>query len=467
MSQPTEHDTKLQSALRWGGQWILSSFFRTTEIEGRENLPANGPTIVVANHGNSLVDGALLAVHLPRPVRVLAAGSVWGYKPIVPLLNLAGTIPVFRRYETANSIRKNAQTFGAAADHLTDGGALVIFPEGVSHNEPGLQPVKSGAARIALHSLKHLGEAGNLNIVPVGLVFDAKSRFRSRALIRIGKPINVTDHLAGLGSVRNPAAAVRSLTDAIARSMEETAPSYPSWEEARLIGRAADIWMQPQSSLPRKMELAIGTRFRQRLSALLSDAANGSSARAKRLLDTLAAYDLELSRAGLRDPQVAATFPACAVARTGLTTATEMILRFPVALIGMALNVAPVFVARLMSHGRDRDKKATWSIFASLFLFPLFWLAQALALGMMTGGLTGPWLGALAGLGVLLLSPILGRVALIFMDQFSRSVHETKGWWRLRTQRNVTDRLRALRSCILRQIEDLLRNTVHDLPELS
>ena len=73
------------------------------------------------------------------------------------------------------------------------GGAIALFPEGVSHNSPKMMPLKTGAARIALGAIS-VGQTGkplNLKIVPVGLFYTSKTTFRSEALLHFGEPFEV------------------------------------------------------------------------------------------------------------------------------------------------------------------------------------------------------------------------------------------------------------------------------------
>jgi 1-acyl-sn-glycerol-3-phosphate acyltransferase len=55
----------------------------------------------------------------------------------------------------------------------------------VSHNEFELQPLKTGASRIALGAAVD-DDIADVVILPVGLAYDEKARFRSRALVRVG-----------------------------------------------------------------------------------------------------------------------------------------------------------------------------------------------------------------------------------------------------------------------------------------
>lgn len=56
-------------------------------------------------------------------------------------------------------------------------GALVIFPEGISHNSSDIMEFKTGFARAAFMALERNPEL-KIHIVPVGLNYDAKNRFR-------------------------------------------------------------------------------------------------------------------------------------------------------------------------------------------------------------------------------------------------------------------------------------------------
>ena len=69
------------------------------------------------------------------------------------------------------------------------GGAITIFPEGKSHSEPQLAALKTGAARIAL---KALAGGADVTVVPVGLTYARKHRFRSEVCIEVGAPIRCT-----------------------------------------------------------------------------------------------------------------------------------------------------------------------------------------------------------------------------------------------------------------------------------
>src|SRR5918996_136549 len=92
----------------------------------------------------------------------------------------------------ARFISRQSASVPDAGDRLScsRGGTIGICPEGVSHNEPRLKPLKTGAARIALGAAS-TGSQLDVKIVPVGLYYTEKTTFRSSALLRFGEPITV------------------------------------------------------------------------------------------------------------------------------------------------------------------------------------------------------------------------------------------------------------------------------------
>src|SRR5256884_8917449 len=100
-------------------------------------------------------------------------------------------IPVHRRQDASSDPAQNRETFDTARAVLARGGAIAIFPEGTSHSDPKLRPLKTGAARIAFGAAGALGDASPIRIVPAGLYYRAKRTFRSAALLYFGEPFAV------------------------------------------------------------------------------------------------------------------------------------------------------------------------------------------------------------------------------------------------------------------------------------
>lgn len=458
--QPTQfHDqapTRFADAvLRTLARTILSAFFRNVEIVGESAFPKSGPVIVVSNHLNGLMDGVILTACLPRAPRLLAASSIWQIKILLPLLSAGGVIPVFRPSEVSDASAQNEGTFSRVHEFMKSGGVLAMFPEGVSHSEASLRRLKTGAARIALNA-GNLHYSVEIRIVPVGLIFDSKAKFRSRLLIQIGKPIDTQNSLkaysAGNDAVRIEC--VRQLTQQITLGLAEVTPNYETWEEARLVGRAADLWVQPQPDLPTKPMLSSSFETRRAFAAGYSELQKRYPERLAMFRSDLAQYDALLLAAGLRDEHVGARYQFNAVIEFVLKTIVTLAIRLPVAAIGILLNFAPYFVSKLIGRFQMLDKKATWSVFSSIVLFPGFWVAEAIAAGI----LASVWWdrGWQAGLAVLVAAPITGQLSLVFFDVFRRLANETRAWLKLRFQRKLNHKLVLARGELQKELAELV-----------
>jgi glycerol-3-phosphate O-acyltransferase / dihydroxyacetone phosphate acyltransferase len=218
-------------------QLLIHIFFREIEVDHGGNLPPSGPVVLVANHTNGLVDGLLLMATLARYPRFLGKSTLFKIPPLWPFLKLAGVIPVYRAID-GGQLSQNSNAFASSHEILAHGGVVALFPEGISHDEPSLQPLKTGAARIALEAGADSAAAG-LVTVPVGLTYDAKARFRSRALVRIGPPEVISRWADGYGADDHQA--VRQLTISLAERLSQVNPEFASWEQAEQLARVAEV----------------------------------------------------------------------------------------------------------------------------------------------------------------------------------------------------------------------------------
>ena len=89
------------------------------------------------------------------------------------------------RAKDGESTARNESSFRTCRLLLARRSLVALFPEGISHDESMLQPLKTGAARISLGAAVDDAVPGVV-IVPVGLSYDAKATFRSRALVHVG-----------------------------------------------------------------------------------------------------------------------------------------------------------------------------------------------------------------------------------------------------------------------------------------
>ena len=136
----------LYATLRAIGGIALRWFYRDVEVSGRERLPVDTPVILVANHPNALVDALTIGHAVPRQVRLTAKGTFFEHPLIGPVFRAVGIIPLHRAREAAGAdANRNADAFRAILDALQLKGTVLIFPEGTTHSNPELVPLRTGS----------------------------------------------------------------------------------------------------------------------------------------------------------------------------------------------------------------------------------------------------------------------------------------------------------------------------------
>lgn len=171
--------------------FVLRLFFRTIETHGLEALPNTNPTVFVANHPNGMLDPIVIATRLRRRV-YLTVKSTFSRGPILKsLLSLLGSVYLYRDREFRGTLAlgRNADAFREFANRLRKSGALILFPEGGSHSDLRLHSFKPGVALIAQAYAASTPNGRALHIVPIGLCYESKARFRSGVCVNFGDPL--------------------------------------------------------------------------------------------------------------------------------------------------------------------------------------------------------------------------------------------------------------------------------------
>lgn len=223
---------------------VLRALFREVTVVGRHRLADRGPAIVVANHGNGLVDPMVVVYALEAVPRFVVKATLWRRPLLRRVLRGLGVIPVARRQDGA-APGDNAASFAAAHRALADGAWLAVFPEGTAHDEAHLLPVRTGTARMALGGRAE--GARGLQIVPVGIIFEDKLALRSRALAVVGEPLDLDAWAKARGEPTvddSDRDAVADLTATIAARLQLLAPDFDSVAEARVLTRSAEVFLR-------------------------------------------------------------------------------------------------------------------------------------------------------------------------------------------------------------------------------
>lgn len=144
------------------------------KFEGRENMPLDGPCIVICNH-RSILDPFILTMAFRRPIRYMSKKEIFSWPIIKHCAVWFGAFPVDRGGRDVGAIR-------TCMSELKSGGAVGIFPEGTRVNDVPLGPLHDGVALIAL-------KGGRPPVLPVYV--QTPYRLFRRLRVHIGKPVSL------------------------------------------------------------------------------------------------------------------------------------------------------------------------------------------------------------------------------------------------------------------------------------
>ena len=204
---------------------MLKIYFRSIEATGRERIPKEGPAIFASNHPNSTIDPFVLGNLVGRKLNFMAMSSFFEKKPVAWFLNRCGVIPIHRRQDDPTRMDQNISSFAAAFRALEAQEAIGIFPEGETHDDPQIKRIKTGAARISLEAEARNDFRLAVRVVPVGLNYMDKTRFRSDLLINVGEPIEAKTYEEAYR--KDPLAAIKAMTKELQRRRPHQVPRNP------------------------------------------------------------------------------------------------------------------------------------------------------------------------------------------------------------------------------------------------
>jgi 1-acyl-sn-glycerol-3-phosphate acyltransferase len=387
-------------------------YYSRVEISGRENIPAHGPVLFVANHGNSLMDPVIVGIAAGRPVHFMAKAPLFQIPVFGRLLFALGMVPAFRAVDNAGEVGRNVESLSKAAALLCKGEAVGIFPEGKSHDLLKLEQVKSGAARMALQA--HEAGAAELLIVPLGINYERKERFRSAIWVKVGEPVALSKWLA-----ENPAEArqqVRLLTGEIDRRLKESVIhlSEPAWEPLLEL-------LEALHGTAKATPIAL-VQQRKRIADAMNHFWSADRARAEALVSRLEQYGDKVGKAGLNPRADALQFRGVRLGARLLSEAVFMSMGFVVVLVGTLHHLLPFFVVRGIARLIRAPGKSTIAlarlgiglpIYAAWYALVWWWMADYFL----------PWVAW----AWLIPMPFAGLLALKYWWR----VRETSGvWWR-------------------------------------
>ncbi|KAJ9456842.1 Glycerol-3-phosphate O-acyltransferase 1 [Diplonema papillatum] len=268
-------------------------------------------------------------------------------------------------------------------DTLSRGGSIGIFPEGGSHDKTKMIGMKDGVARFALGHMEHGGEAPV--IIPVGLTYYYGHRFRSRAHVEFGKPMNIENELFQT-YLKDDKQGIKLFMGQLKEAMEGVTINAPNWESLKKVHYIRRLYQPQNLKLPVDEYLRITRNFAHGLQIV-----EGRD-EAKTLMKRLDCYQDLLKAYLLTDYQVqtltslrSRTSYRLLLSRM-LSTSLYFLLALPGIFINLPLGVSARVYADIKSEeavrkssvkDRGNDVKASYKLICAVSIAPFYILSFA------------------------------------------------------------------------------------------
>lgn len=382
---------------------VVGAFFRDLEVVGLENVPGDRGGLLVSWHPNGLVDPGLVITQFPHHVVFGARHGLFRYPLLGTLLRRLGTVPIYRAIDQARrdpEARRaaNRRSVEALAAQVARGSFSALFPEGVSHDEPRLQELKTGAARLYYQAraarARQAPDQPPPVIIPVGLHYDHKHVFRSNALVAFHPPISLPPALdVSPAEDEDPEASerrARALTDLIEQVLHDVVHATDDWALHHTMHRMRRL-VRAERALRAGADpgaTTIGERVLgfARVRAGYYTARQRDPLRVRRLRRRVATYEADLRVLGLedydldRDPALSPWLAIISVFQFILV----ILLLPPLVLLGYVVNLPTALLLMLIAWVAARQEKdeATVKLLFGAMLYPLTWILAGIAGGL-------------------------------------------------------------------------------------
>src|SRR5215471_12906688 len=251
-------------AIRIGAQAMAAARVETS-VSGLENIPRDGPVLLVARHYHYLFDGVVRVVSVPGPIHSMGAVDWVKNSYARRLLTLAASM-----VRWPSVVRSNAPQAGVdqgryhrtvlrdSVELLTEGRLLVVFPEGYPNIDryytpktrpEEMLPFKAGFVAIAVAAEKRLG--ARVPIVPVGFRYTKARHWRVE--LHIGEAVYLEDCASRRSLIERMEQRIAELSGLSVVNQQPRGGSAPleSWPAGASVGQSiAPIHHRAQGSFP-------------------------------------------------------------------------------------------------------------------------------------------------------------------------------------------------------------------------
>ncbi|ORY83313.1 HORMA domain-domain-containing protein [Protomyces lactucae-debilis] len=278
-----------------------------------------------------------------------------------------------------------SEVYTQVFNRLDQGGCVGIFPEGGSHDRTELLPLKAGVAIMALGALIKNPDC-NLKIVPCGMNYFHAHRFRSRAVIEFGTPLEVPKELVEMYKKSDTKReATKLLLDMIYDALASVTVQTADYETLMVIQAARRLYKPAHKKLPLQSIVELNRRFITAYNHFRDDP------RIVKLRQDVMQYNRDLYSMGIRDHQLTNLKLNRFTVLAKLIYRSLKLLVLALGSLPGVLLFGPVFVATklvALKKAREalagssvkiqaRDVLATWKLLVAMVFTPLLYTFYA------------------------------------------------------------------------------------------
>ncbi|NPA45504.1 MAG: hypothetical protein GXO49_08215 [Chlorobi bacterium] len=196
-------------------------FYKEVTHIGTENIPKDKPVLIAPNHQNALMDA--LAVIFSQDIQpvFLARSDIFQNPILAKILFKFKILPVFRIRDGKEKLKLNDLIYAKTIEVLEKHRQVAIFPEAQHIDKKHVRQLKKGIQRIAFMLEEKNNFNANVCIIPTGIYYSNYWNFRSKLVVKFGKPIYLNEYFEDYK--KDPARTIVKFTEMLHNRLKEEA----------------------------------------------------------------------------------------------------------------------------------------------------------------------------------------------------------------------------------------------------
>ncbi len=402
---------------------LMETWFREISLVDTDTLPDKGGILFTTWHPGGMIDPMLMMASLPGSLTFAAKHTLFKVPILGGIMRSIGAKPVHRAQDSkvdddSNRSTKNSTLIESLGDSVAMGGRVAIFPEGVTHLEPHPVRLRTGAARILLHSINKAQEEGLPlpHIIPLGLHYSDHHRFRERVSLQVNQPLPIpplpgqkgapeptAEEIEEFGDEAPNRAWCGEITKLLKMEMNRCNQAQETWKDRELVWRARRMIhvhrttqnKAPKGPLPYDQAL-LGSR---RVRAAWQYKSVNDPGWTEKIEERFRNHHTDMNKLGFRSWEISnreERISKRALAKNLVYWFWSMSWMLGVVSWGAIIgSIPPYMFTRLITNvlGKNDTRKSimgTMKLFFSILIYPIWWLLISLPIGWFVSSPNSP-----------------------------------------------------------------------------